>query len=141
MRKWFCRHNYKSITPSFMHLYVAKEIGETPSAVPMAAGRECLKCGKRHAVFLHETVPDLIRKRVVAWSEHELDSIEHGEQLLSFLTPSKTILIKDLEAFMIATFLESAGMTGIVMVTPDTDLDALREKKSALQLVVNNQNQ
>lgn len=141
MKCWSFFHDYRAVTPSFMHLFVAKEIGDAPSAVPMFAGRECVKCGKRHAIALQEVIPDMIKERVAAWIHHELENVPQGEQLLSFTSKNKTIFIKDLETFMVAAMLEQAGMSGI-LILPGVSSESLAEdiesKRANLQLVVNN---
>jgi hypothetical protein len=141
MKRWCFSHKYKAITPSFMHLFVAKDIGDTPSAVPMFAGRECVKCGKRHAIALQDVIPDLIKERVQSWCQHQLETVVQGEQLLSFASKNKTIFIKDLETFMIASMLEQAGMSGIIIIPGGAAVESeaeLEEKKANLHLVVNN---
>jgi hypothetical protein len=142
MSRCFFRHTYKPITPSFMHLFVAKELGETPSAVPMIAGRECMHCGKREIIMLHETIPEIIVQRAQQWQRKELESLENGDQLMLVLSTNKTLFVKELEAHMITEMLEKAGLTGLVVFPrtfSDADLDAeIEAKKANLQLVVNN---
>jgi hypothetical protein len=119
MSRCFFRHTYKPITPSFMHLFVAKELGETPSAVP-----------------------EIIVQRAQQWQRKELESLENGDQLMLVLSTNKTLFVKELEAHMITEMLEKAGLTGLVVFPrtfSDADLDAeIEAKKANLQLVVNN---
>lgn len=138
-------HKYKAVTPSFMHLFVAKDHTETPASVPMYAGRECCNCGKRHVIALQEKIPTLIEERAQQWQAGKLTEVAHDEQLLWFSNINKFILIKDLEHFLIEQFMQNPPQRMKRFLVIPMDIDETEERnqvaqsrRSEFKLVVNN---
>ncbi len=135
-------HEYKTVTPSFMHLFVAKDHQETPASVPMFTGRECCKCGKRTLIRLQDKMPDLIEERAKQWQERHLEELDHGDQLMWFSKWNKFIFIKDLEEFLIDKLIRQNNVRKFVII-PIGEQDAeereqqAQSRRAGFKLVVN----
>jgi hypothetical protein len=137
-------HDYKTVTPSFMHLFVAKDQHETPASVPMFTGRECCSCGKRTLIRLQDKIPELIEERAAQWKARKLEDIEHAEQLIWFAQWNKFVLIKDLENFLMEKLLHEPRASRKYILVPvqedDSNIRAeiAKSRRADFKLVVDN---